>query len=50
MNEFSSGIWTYLKTNKRWWLLPLVIMSVLVGVLLYFGRASQTAPFVYPIF
>jgi hypothetical protein len=40
--------WLFLKENKKWWLLPMIIMLVLLGVLLL---ASGTAtPFIYTIF
>ena len=39
----------FLKENKKWWLLPIVIVSVLLGVLLIVGQ-SAAAPFIYTLF
>ena len=33
-------IWDYLKIRKKWWLLPIIIMLVLVGGLIIFGQSS----------
>lgn len=36
--------------QKRWWLLPLVAILLLVGLLLILGETSVIAPLVYPLF
>ncbi len=41
--------WGYLKANKKWWLLPIVLALVLVGVLVLAG-GSAAAPFIYTLF
>ena len=43
-------IWDFLKIRKKWWLAPIVIMMLLVGVLLVFAQTSALAPFIYAIF
>ena len=42
--------WQFLKVRKKWWLLPIVIVMVLVGALLVFAQGSALAPFIYTIF
>jgi len=39
----------FLKHNKKWWLLPIVLAMVLIGVLIALG-ATGAAPFIYPLF
>lgn len=39
----------FLLENKSWWLAPIVIMLLLVGVLVVLG-SSVAAPFIYPLF
>ena len=39
----------FLKHNKKWWLLPILVVLVLVGALLAVG-GSAAAPFVYTLF
>jgi len=38
-----------LKRNKKWWLLPIVIAVVLVGVLVILS-STAAAPFIYTLF
>ena len=46
MKEF----WLFLRARKKWWLLPIIIVMVLVGSLLVFAQGSALAPFIYTIF
>lgn len=43
-------IWLFLRQNKKFWLLPIIIILVLMGVLLIFAQSSALAPFIYTIF
>ena len=40
----------YMRERKKWWLLPIIVVMVLVGVLLVFAQGSALAPFIYTIF
>jgi len=42
--------WGYAKVRKKWWLLPMVLILLLVGALLIFAQGSALAPFIYTIF
>ncbi len=42
--------WAFLRVRKKWWLAPIMIMLLLVGVLLVFAQTSVLAPFIYTIF
>jgi len=37
-------------TRKKWWLTPIVIMLLLLGVLIVFTEGSAIAPFIYTLF
>jgi hypothetical protein len=39
----------FLRHNKKWWLIPILLALGLLAVLAYFS-ASPLAPFIYPIF
>ena len=39
----------FLKHNKKWWLIPIVVALLLVGVLIVFG-GTAAAPFIYTLF
>lgn len=43
-------LWSYMRVRKKWWLLPLLVVLLLVGVLLVFAQSSALAPFIYTIF
>lgn len=45
-----SELWAFMKERKKFWLLPIVIVMVLVGALLVFAQGSVLAPFIYTIF
>ncbi|MFH1721663.1 MAG: DUF5989 family protein [Candidatus Altiarchaeota archaeon] len=41
--------WTFLKVRKKWWLTPIILMLLLVGVLIIFGESSAVSPFIYAL-
>ena len=43
-------LWDFLKVRKKWWLLPIVAMLVLLGALMVFTQSSAVAPFIYTLF
>jgi hypothetical protein len=43
-------LWAFLRVRKKWWLLPIILVMVLVGGLLVFAQGSALAPFIYTIF
>jgi hypothetical protein len=43
-------LWDFMKTRKRWWLLPIVVMLVLLGLLIVLTEGSAIAPFIYTLF
>lgn len=47
---FFSDLWGFLKTRKKFWLLPLIATLVVLGALIVFAGGSAVAPFIYTIF
>ena len=45
-----SQLWAFMKVRKKWWLAPILIVLLLVGMLLVFAQGSALAPFIYTIF
>ena len=43
-------LWVYMRVRKKWWLLPLVVVLLLVGMLIALAQGSALAPFIYTIF
>lgn len=50
MSGLLAEFWQFLKTRKKWWVLPIVVVMLLVGALLVFAQGSALAPFIYTIF
>lgn len=42
--------WEFLVHNKKWWLIPIVLVLLLIGVLILLSGSSAVAPFIYPLF
>jgi hypothetical protein len=43
-------LWELMKYNKKYWLLPIIVVLVLTGLALAFAQSSALAPFLYPLF
>ncbi len=52
MSKFDiiSEYFSFLRDNKKWWLLPLVAVLVLLGAIIVLTGGSALAPFIYTIF
>ena len=42
-------IWRFMKTNKKWWLLPFFIVIGVLGTLVFLS-GTPAAPFIYALF
>jgi hypothetical protein len=42
-------VWNFLRIRKKWWLLPIILLLVLVGGLVIFGQSSALSPFIYSL-
>lgn len=43
-------LWQFLMAEKKYWLLPVVLMFVLLGMLIAVTQTSAVAPFIYTLF
>ena len=43
-------LWDFLKVRKKWWLAPIIIVLILLGVLIVFTESTAVAPFIYTLF
>lgn len=48
--DFLRELWGFLKTRKKFWLLPLIIILLILGTLIILAGSSALAPFIYTIF
>ncbi len=49
-NSLVHELWLFLRVRKKWWLLPIILVLLLMGALLVFAQGSALAPFIYTIF
>ncbi len=40
-------LWEFFKERKAWWLAPIIILLLIVGILIIFSQSSALAPFIY---
>lgn len=50
MFELLKDLWAFMRERKKFWLLPIVAVLVLLGALLVFAQTSVLAPFIYTLF
>ena len=43
-------LWVFMRMQKKWWLAPLIVILVLMGVLIILTEGSALAPFIYALF
>jgi competence protein ComGC len=48
--EFLKELWAFMRARKKFWLLPIVIVLLLLGVLIVLTQGSAIAPFIYTLF
>jgi hypothetical protein len=45
-----SELWAFIRVRKKYWLLPIMTMMVLLGGLLVLTKGTVIAPFIYTLF
>lgn len=48
--EFLREFFLFLKERKKWWLIPLILIFLILGVLIFLTSSSALAPFIYTLF
>ena len=48
--NFIKEFWFFLKVRKKFWLLPILIVLLILGGLIVLSQGSAVAPFIYAIF
>ena len=43
-------VWAYMRARKKFWLLPILIVLLLLGGLIVLAQGSAVAPFIYTLF
>lgn len=47
---FFAEFWDYMRVRKKFWLLPVFMVMILLGGLLVLTQGSAVAPFIYTLF
>ena len=42
--------WAFMRVRKKWWLGPIVVLLLLLGLLIVLTQGSALAPFIYTLF
>ena len=50
MLDLISDLWQFMKSRKKFWLAPILIIMLIIGGLLVFAQGSAVAPFIYTLF
>lgn len=50
MLDLLSDLWVFMRERKKFWLIPIVMVLLLLGGLLVFAQGSALAPFIYTLF
>lgn len=50
MIDFINELWAFMKVRKKFWLLPIMVLLLLLGGLLVLAQGSAVAPFIYTLF
>ncbi|NJM36030.1 MAG: hypothetical protein HC850_16590 [Rhodomicrobium sp.] len=48
--SFFAEFWDYMKVRKKFWLLPVFLVMILLGGLLVLTQGTAVAPFIYTLF
>ncbi len=48
--SFLKELWAFMKARKKFWLLPILFIMLLLGALIVLGEGSAVAPFIYTLF
>jgi hypothetical protein len=48
--DYVVQMWRFLGARRKYWLLPIIMISVMLGGLLVLAKGSVVAPFIYTLF
>ena len=48
--SFVAELWRFLQVRKKFWLLPIILINLVLGGILVLAQGSAVAPFIYTLF
>ena len=50
MLELIKDLWGFMRVRKKFWLAPVILVMLLLGMLIVLAEGSAVAPFIYTLF
>ena len=50
MLDLLKDLWAFMRERKKFWLAPIILVMLLLGVLIVVAQGSAVAPFIYTLF
>lgn len=50
MMDLLKDLWAFMRERKKYWLAPIILVMLLLGMLIVFAQGSAVAPFIYTLF
>jgi len=50
MLALAKELWRFMRTRKKYWLWPIIVVMLLLGGLVVLTQGSAVAPFIYTLF
>jgi len=50
MLSFLREFWGFLRSRKKFWLVPILVVMLALGALIVLAQGSAIAPFIYTLF
>ena len=48
--DFLTDLFRFFKERKKFWLIPVILVLLIIGLVIVFGGASALGPFLYTLF
>lgn len=48
--DFLKDLWLFMKERKKFWLAPVILVLLVLGIIIVFAGSSAIAPFIYTLF
>ena len=43
-------LFSFLWQNRLWWMIPMIVAFILLGILIWLAQSSAVVPFIYTLF
>lgn len=50
MLDLIKDLWGFMRERKKFWLVPIIFVMLLLGALIVLSQGSAVAPFIYTLF